>query len=836
MPTAEADRNLLFGVLALQCGLLDAKQFAEACGAWASRKDTPLADLLVERGILTGDDKAAVLSLLERTLRKHAGDAHASLVAVAGDHARRTLLEVRDPVIQQTLSFPKEEASGQELPSTLPHMAGTRERYALTRVHGRGGIGQVWVARDEALGREVALKELLPEMARNPALRARFMEEAKVTAQLEHPGIVSVHELSEHPVSGEPFYTMRLLKGRTLADAIRDYHERRKAGKAALLNFRELLSNFASVCNAVAYAHSRGVLHRDLKPQNVVLGDYGEVVVLDWGLAKLKGNGDGHRSLPAVAVERDSSRGETLQGMVLGTPGYMAKEQAEGRIDLIDERTDVSGLGAILYEILTGAPPFTGANTHDIIAKAVLGNIVPPRQLVPTTPRPLESVCLKALANQPSGRYASAKAIADELQRWLADEPVEAAPEPLRARAGRWMRRHRGTVTAVAVAIAVTLVSVTVGALLLSYANSLATMEAKRALRLDNEVKQAILAQSALLDKGAETIDNAGITDEELFSELLRVGAIWERLVTERPGEMFYQYQLANNLLARSEHCPPDTSQRERANADIAQQQTSMTECLCRAVPFWEDLLRKQPLNELFRRKYRETLIKIAYAYTGPGDIGRATYWWNKVRVAHSYRDGFITCSNFEGAAIADLRVCELQARSGDLKEASVSVERALTAVSQAKQMSGSWWSWPPRADPVDILGASIRVMDSAIKVHAVGHGVVAKDAESLEKLEGIADSEHYNAAFGYVRAALGVLEDRALAAQEQQKLREQYLRRAVGSLSKIKADSIEACFIKSDPAFDVMRGRDEFKRLLQSQEKKGGAKQARRKPAAGEK
>src|SRR5262249_33700626 len=160
-------------------------------------------------------------------------------------------------------------------------------RYTLTRLHATGGIGRVWLAYDSDLGREVALKELRPERTEDRGVAERFLHEARITGQLEHPGIVPVYELTRRPEDGQPFYTMRFIKGRTLTDAIRTYHDKRTSGRAEPLERVALLNAFVATCNAVAYAHSRGVIHRDLKGQNVVLGDFGEVVVLDWGFAKV---------------------------------------------------------------------------------------------------------------------------------------------------------------------------------------------------------------------------------------------------------------------------------------------------------------------------------------------------------------------------------------------------------------------------------------------------------------------------------------------------------------------------------------------------------------------
>jgi serine/threonine-protein kinase len=473
----DTDHNLLFGVLALQADLLDASRFAEACAAWAARKGTPLADLLVERGWLTPQDRADVERLLARKLSKHDGDARAGLAAAAGPAVLETLWALQDADVQHSLgALPG--AAGPTLPETTAYHPQARGRYTLTQLHARGGIGQVWRARDADLGRDVALKEPRPDQAGSPALLARLLEEARITGQLEHPGIVPVYELARHPRDGRPFYTMRFVKGRTLAEAARDFHARRRAGQAEALELRELLGAFVAVCNAVAYAHSRGVLHRDLKGQNVVLGDFGEVVVLDWGLAKLIGEGGGTVLGEPVAVE-PGSREDTVQGQVLGTPGFMAPEQAAGDAGRVDRRTDVYGLGALLYQVLTGEPPFSGADTRDVLRKVVHEAPAAPRALWPGVSAALEAVCLKALAKGPEQRYATARQVADEVRHWLADEPVAAYPDPVVTRLGRWGRRHRPLVTAAAALLVALVAALAAGTVLLGEANA-RTEQARR--------------------------------------------------------------------------------------------------------------------------------------------------------------------------------------------------------------------------------------------------------------------------------------------------------------------------------------------------------------------
>jgi serine/threonine protein kinase len=466
---ALADRNLLFGVLALQADLIDSSQFARACVLWSAQKHVPLEEVLVEQGWLSGDDCTDVLRLLERKLSKHGDDARASLAAVLGAEARRSLAGIADPDVQRSLAELPVRA-GRVLVSTVAPRSESRQRYTLTHLHARGGIGQVWLAHDDEIGRDVALKELRPERGGEVALTARFLAEARITGQLEHPGIVPVYELSRRPGDDQPFYTMRFVKGRTLRDAIGAYHAKRQKGEARPLDLVSLLGAFVGVCNAVAYAHSRGVVHRDLKPQNVVLGDFGEVIVLDWGLAKLvepdRPNLPADSETPTVAeapppvqMGREFLPDATIQGQVLGTPAYMAPEQASGRIDLVDPLTDVYGLGAMLYEVLTGAPPFPGDDTQDVLRKVQQEEPARPRERVGTVSRALEAVCLKALAKKRGARYSSAVALAQDVQHWLADEPVSACRDRLATRFARWSRRHRVLVASAALLLLAAVVS-----------------------------------------------------------------------------------------------------------------------------------------------------------------------------------------------------------------------------------------------------------------------------------------------------------------------------------------------------------------------------------------
>jgi serine/threonine-protein kinase len=528
----DTDRNLLFGVIAFQVDLLDAAQFAEGCNAWAARRNTALADVLVERGWLTAVDREHVEWLLERKLKKHGNDAGASFAAAVTPEAHRILALGDDPAIQSSLA----KLSHEPLEETLtvqPVPPARRDRYTLTTLHAKGGIGQVWRAHDAQLGRDIALKELRPERARDARLQRYFVAEAQVTGQLEHPGIIPVYELAQPGNEGSPFYTMRFVEGRTFTAAIRANHDKRQTGAAGPLDFRGLVDAFVKVCQTLAYAHARGVIHRDLKGSNIVLGDFGEVIVLDWGFAKVLGQPEPERPSPPVVVAARDAADRTESGDVIGTPAYMAPEQAEGRLDQIDCRTDVYGLGAILYEILTGQPPFSGAFADEVMRRVCEEAPARPRSLDAGVPPALEAVCLKALAKQPAERYPSAADLAHEVQQWLADEPVTVYREPLSIRLGRWGRRHRTAVVSVGVGLAAAVLFLAVLAGVIEQGRRRSVAEQQRTEDARRKTR------AALDDVGSEAIDTLLTQQKELTPEhkqLLRKMLAMYKEFAEDPG------------------------------------------------------------------------------------------------------------------------------------------------------------------------------------------------------------------------------------------------------------------------------------------------------------
>ncbi len=317
---------------------------------------------------------------------------------------------------------------------------------------GRGGIGRVLVVRDAHLSREVALKELLtrPEpgsaaSGRDAVVLTRFLREARITGQLEHPNIVPVYELGQRH-DGTLYYTMKVVRGRTLADALAECD--------GLSDRLPLLKHFADLCNAMAYAHARGVIHRDLKPGNVMLGEFGETVLLDWGLARPVDEAAAEaldRALSDSGIEGHDPAA-TTEGAVLGTPLYMSPEQARGVADL-DPRADVWSLGVMLYELVTGQRPFQGRSVVGVLTAVTSGAREPVRAVTPDAPPELAAVIERALHTDRDARYADAGELAAEVTAFLMGDRVRAYRYGLRDVLARFARRHVVSLAVAAIAV-----------------------------------------------------------------------------------------------------------------------------------------------------------------------------------------------------------------------------------------------------------------------------------------------------------------------------------------------------------------------------------------------
>jgi serine/threonine protein kinase len=387
--------------------------------------------------------------------------------------------------------------------------------------HARGALGEILRGTDPQLHRTVAIKRLQDRLADDPESRRRFLLEAEVTARLEHPGVVPVFGLF-YEQGDRPAYAMRFVEGPTLWDEIQRYH----AGPPDAVAFHRLLQAFVDICQTVAYAHSRGIIHRDLKPHNVMIGKFGEALVMDWGLAKIVGRVEETRvsGLAETTLIPGSGSGtgsETALGSAIGTPAYMSPEQAAGRWDVIDHAADVYGLGAVLYAVLTGKPPLEGGNWPELQQRIQRGEFARPREVNPQVPRPLEAVCLKAMALRPAARYSTAAAVAVDVERFLADESVTALPDTWASRGRRWLRRHRRAVVAAVMLMTAALVAATSGVVLLGQKNReiVAERNAARDAASEAEALNSFLTEDLLgqADPDVNSRDDK-VTVEELLA------------------------------------------------------------------------------------------------------------------------------------------------------------------------------------------------------------------------------------------------------------------------------------------------------------------------------
>jgi eukaryotic-like serine/threonine-protein kinase len=467
-------------------------------------------------------------------------------------------------------------------------------RFRVVRPHAEGGLGEIFVAHDEQLDRMVALKRIRPEHVDHESSRARFVREARITGRLEHPNIAPVYAQGRDR-DNRPFYAMRFIDGEPFERVIANFHEAHPAGSdpgPRQLGLRKLLGNFITVCNAVAFAHDRGVLHRDIKPHNVMQGPFGETILVDWGLAKEIGSPTVDPTSSVVPGADTTEDRFSEAGSVLGTLSYMSPEQAGATTSQIGPATDIYSLGATLYHLLTGRPPFAGKDHDEIRRKVIAGDFRPPREVDRTIPRELDAIVRMAMALEPGDRYATATALAEDIEHWLAGEPITAWREPLLYRARRAMSRHRVLVYSTAAGLLVGVVGLAGFAMMLASKNTeleiqrlqvshqrdRAESEAANAKAVNDFLNNDVLAQASAesqanpdtkpdpdlkvrtaLDRAAKRIEGK-FTGKPLVEASIRrtIGVAYQRLGLNTEALLHLERALELNRLA-SDNEDPET-------------------------------------------------------------------------------------------------------------------------------------------------------------------------------------------------------------------------------------------------------------------------------------
>lgn len=484
---------------AFDSDLIDSQQLNTALIDWADNPNQSLLQILLDQKSLSPSD----LPLLHALWQHRISGIPSAQLSMAESTAA-TFLDRS----QQSNSLIESEAR------TLSTSASTLRstvQFDLDQHLANGGIGRVYVACDRELNRRVAVKRIQPKFASDVRARIRFAQEAEITGELEHPAIVPIYHygISEE---GEPFYCMRLIEGRNLREVVPRLLEpntnKRTKEQFESIEFRRLLQSLVTVCRAISHAHAKGIIHRDIKPANIIIGEHGETMIVDWGLAKRLDThvvGDTVSINPRIVDfdvdERQEECHLTLDGIAVGTPAYMSPEQATIN-GPVGAHSDIFGIGATLYFVLAGQAPYRSSTAQEALELARECSWRSARDICPAVPQALNAICRRAMMVSPSDRYASAELIADDIERYLADDPISVWQDGVATMVRRWIKKHRSETVVAAVSLAVLLV----GAVAFSVNTSMANQRLKVAFASEQESRSLAMKHGDLAMKSLRSV------------------------------------------------------------------------------------------------------------------------------------------------------------------------------------------------------------------------------------------------------------------------------------------------------------------------------------------
>jgi|GEM_PF-974351 len=520
------DKNLLFGLVAYQNGYITQEQFFQAGAVWNKDPNKDLGEILVELKFLEEIERFNLQGIVEDRLRRLGGtDNTLSFVIGNGsvptgellpDDWKSRIEEITKIISNSATSFPP-----QLINTDSPTDA---NRYVIGKELGHGGQGYVWEAVDTVLNRRVAIKNVVPKHSNDPLHQELLIDEARKTGKIGHAGVPSVYDIGKD-AEGKPFFTMQVIKGEKLSEKYRELKYEGISQSDFVHQIRPLLKHLIAACNTVQFAYEKETLiHRDLKPANIMVNNFGETVVMDWGMGKIVDDPSQNKadasSVLMIPWSTSSGAGErTSVRVIKGSVNFMSPEQARAENDRLDHRTDIYGLGAILYWVITGRPP----HDKEALLEIQKNRFAPPSQVRPTLriPRELEAICLKAMSSAPEDRYQKSKDLAADLENFIAGEPVSALPENYLRKTERFLRKNARAVIASLLGLSLAVLGLSVANAIISHQKNMIA-KANKAVTASRHVASDTMEEiiGKLFDDRISQLPGANEVRLELLSEI----------------------------------------------------------------------------------------------------------------------------------------------------------------------------------------------------------------------------------------------------------------------------------------------------------------------------